>query len=161
MYTTAMEYTVGEISWRFKCLDTGTPPPPASRASSRINICRDSFARRTRGGRRARKGAGRAGGEKGRLARIALQARLTGYRKADGNSIPTCTLGKIIPGTLPPEDDATFRVSPSLSLSLCISGDRLHKKASPSSRGPAPPVVWRASVTFAANDAHGAAGVSA
>lgn len=62
---------------------------------------------------REKKGGG------GRLARIALQARLTGYRKADDNSIPTCTLGKIIPGTLPPEDDdATFRVSLFLPASL-------------------------------------------
>lgn len=109
---------------------------------------RASNKRRTRGGTR------RAGRKND--SRIALQARLTGYRKAGGNSIPTCT-GRGVPSeklfrvrcrsrrretNSERSDDATFHFSFSLSLflriflSFFLSNDRLHKKASSSPWGP-------------------------
>lgn len=71
--------------------------------------------------------------ENERLSRIALEARLTGYRKASGNSIPTCTGACGVPSEklfrvrCRPRmrkgeeggDDATFHFS--LSFFLCIS----------------------------------------
>lgn len=74
-----------------------------SRVEQEVGRARKIGAGEKRWERRGREEA--RGEDRTSDSRIALQARLTGYRKAVGNSIPTCTArppGKIIPSTLPP-----------------------------------------------------------